>query len=252
MFEPIDLSAFADPVLDELAGGPLQLENTLFYDTISQAQGPVLELGCGYGRVTIPLAQRGIDITGLDLSAPSLDYARQQAADLPIRWIEADVRDFHLGMGYALIFARGCIFNFMLRRMDQEAMLACVREHMGHGARFLFDVCYVHPDELVDDREEEEWATVTDPQGRRLYVAGKSRFEHQRQLWIQTCTHRLENAEGELVAPPWELTLRYLMPQEVEALLHYNGFQVIARYADWDGTPVSEDRPAEVYICEKR
>jgi SAM-dependent methyltransferase len=59
-----------------------------------QAQGPVLELGCGIGRATIPLAQRGTDIIGLELSAPSLAHARSKSSDLPIRWIESDVRTF--------------------------------------------------------------------------------------------------------------------------------------------------------------
>ncbi len=85
MFDPINLSAFADPVLDELVSGELQLDGTLFFEVIRQAQSPVLELGCGIGRATTPLAQRGIDITGLELSAPSLVYARAKVGDLPIR-----------------------------------------------------------------------------------------------------------------------------------------------------------------------
>ena len=49
MFEPINLSAFGDPMLDELASDELNVNGTFFFDTIRQAQGPVLELGCGIG-----------------------------------------------------------------------------------------------------------------------------------------------------------------------------------------------------------
>src|SRR5262245_59824109 len=142
MFEPINLSAFADPGLDELISGEPKIDGTVFFDIIRQVQGPILELGCGYGRVPIPLAQRGItDLTGLELSAPSLAYARTKAGTLPIRWVEADVRDFHLDRRYPLIFARGTVLNFMLTRLDQEAMLSRVREHLADGGQFMFDTC---------------------------------------------------------------------------------------------------------------
>lgn len=252
MFEPINLSAFADPILDKLASGPLKLDNTLFFDTIRQTNGAVLELGCGLGRATIPLAQRGIDLTGVELSAPSLTYAKQQAGDLPIRWVEADVRDFHLGTAYDLIFARGTVFQFMLTRIDQEAMLACVREHLRDGARFMFDVWYFHPNRMIDKIEERAWYTLDHTNGRQVYVSGMDRFDHARQLSIQTCYERWDSPDGALVRPSWELTLRYMMPQEMEALLHYNGFKIMAQYADWDGAPVTQDKPFGIYICEKR
>jgi SAM-dependent methyltransferase len=108
MFEPINLSAYADPLLDELVSGEPNIDGPVFWGTIAQTEGPILELGCGYGRVTIPVARRGVtNLTGLELSAPSLAYARTRAENLPIRWVEADVRTFHLGTSYALIFARG-------------------------------------------------------------------------------------------------------------------------------------------------
>jgi SAM-dependent methyltransferase len=191
MLEPIDLSAYADPLLDELVSGEPRIDGTIFFDTIAQAKGPILELGCGYGRVTIPLAERGItDITGLELSAPSLAYARARARDLPIRWVEADVRDFHLDTHYSLIFARGCVFDFMLTRIDQEAMLARVREHMADGGQFMFDTCELHPGRMVNALEEVEWFTLAHPNGREIYVSGTERYDYANQLWIQTCYER--------------------------------------------------------------
>ncbi len=251
MLKPINLSAFADPILDELASGPLQLDDTLFFDTIRQTEGAVLELGCGWGRATIPLAQRGVDITGVELSAPSLAYAQQQAGNLPIHWVEADIRDFHLGATYDLIFARGTVFQFMLTRLDQEAMLACVREHLRDGTRFMFDIWYFHPNRMVDKLEERAWYTLNHPNGRQIYVSGTDRFDHARQHSIQTCYERWDSPDGDLVRPSWELTLRYMMPMEMEAILHYNGFKIIAQYADWSGTAVTQDKPFGIYICEK-
>jgi SAM-dependent methyltransferase len=253
MFDPINLSAYADPLLDELVSGEPKIDGTLFFDVVARAHGPILELGCGYGRVTIPLAQRGIaDLTGLELSAPSLAYARTKAGGLPIRWVEADVRDFHLDRRFKLIFARGGVFDFLLTRVDQEAMLACVREHLADNGQFMVDLCEMRPSRMQSNPEELEWFTLTHPNGRQIYVTGTDRFDFSNQLWTQTCYERWDEPKGELVRPPWELTLRYSMPQEMEALLHYNGFKVVEKYADYDGTLATAEEPATLYICKKR
>ena len=252
MFKPIDLSAYADAELDALVSGPGRpIEGTIFLEYIQQAQSPVLELGCGIGRYTIPLAEHGIELTAVDLSAPSLAYARQKAGDLPICWVEADVRDFHLQQRYGFIFARGGVFDFLLTRQDQEAMLTCVQEHLMGDGKFMFDVCHLPPSQMVDELEEVEWFTITHPNGREIYVSGKDIYEYTLQQRTQICYERWDAPTGEFVRPPWKLILRYSFPQEIESLLHYNGLKITAKYADYDGSPATADRPPEVYICEK-
>lgn len=74
------------------------------------APGPALELGCGTGRLVIPLAREGIDITGLDLSAPMLAHANRALAREPLEtrtraaFVEGDMTRFHLGREFGLIF----------------------------------------------------------------------------------------------------------------------------------------------------
>ncbi len=253
MFPPINLSAYADPILDQLHSGEPKLDGTIFWEITHQTQGPILELGCGYGRLTIPLAQRGIqDITGVELSAPSLAYAREKAGDLPIRWVEGDVRDFHLDRRFQLIFARGNVFDFMLMRTDQEAMLSSVREHLAEDGVFLFDISYLPPERMVSTTEEVEWFTLTHPNGRKIYVTGTDEFDFSKQQWTQTCYERWDQPGGELVRSPWALTLRYTMPQEMETFLHYNGFEILSKYAEWDGTLETKEIPASIYLCKIR
>ena len=254
MFEPIDLSFYADSEIDVLVSGSgRSLDDTLlFLEFVQQAEGAVLELGSGLGRYTIPLAERGIDITGIELSAPSISYARQTAGELSIDWVEADVRNFHLDRCFSRIFARGCVFDFMLSRQDQESMLACVHQHLTDDGQFMFDVCDRPLGQMVDQPEEEAWYTMAHPNGRTIYFSGKSWYDHTEQLWIQMGYERWDEPEGELVRQPWTLTLRYTMPQELETLLHYNGFKIIAKHAEYDGTPSTPQRPPGVFICEKR
>src|SRR5262249_31738968 len=153
---------------------------------------------------------------------------------------------------YTFIFARGCVFDFMLTRVDQEAMLACVREHLADGGQFMFDTCEYLPSRMINELEEFAWFSLTHPNGRQIYVSGTSRYDYEQQHWIQVCYEHWDEPIGELVRPPWELTLRYTMSQDLETLLHYNGFRIVSGYCDYDGTLSTAERPPSLFICEKR
>lgn len=249
MFESINVSAYADPVLDEIVSGVPNLEGSILVELAAKVSGPVLEIGCGYGRITIPLAERGIELIGVELCEQSLAAARAKGVGLPIEWVDGDARSFQVGRKFPFIFARGDVFNFMLTRPDQEAMLARVREHLAPDGIFAFDICTHQFTQMVNE-EDTTWFTVTDPQGNQICAGGKTDFDYDRQLWSQTGWYRRDNAEGELLAEPWILILRYIFPQDVETLLHYNGFEVIERYADWFGTLPSAEEGASIFVCK--
>ncbi len=87
------------------------VEDIPFYVAEAQrAHGPCLELGCGTGRVLIPVASAGVEVTGLDLSPPMIARARRKVATLPqdvrsrITLYEGDMRDFGLEQRFALIY----------------------------------------------------------------------------------------------------------------------------------------------------
>ena len=250
MLKSINVSAFADPELDELVSGVPNLENSILLDLCAKAAGPILEIGSGYGRITIPLAERGFELVGVELCGPSVVAARQKGSHLPIEWVEGDARSFQLGRQFSFIFARGDVFDFMLTRPDQEAMLARVSEHLAADGIFAFDIG-THEFKHMANEEDTEWFTLTDPQGRQICAGGATRFDYDRQLWFQHGWYRLGDASGALLSEPWELILRYNFPQAVEAVLHYNGFEVIARYTDWFGAPPSADEGASVFVCRR-
>jgi ubiquinone/menaquinone biosynthesis C-methylase UbiE len=76
-----------------------------FYAALAQETGgPVLEIACGTGRVSIPIARLGLAVTGLDIVPGMLARARSKSAGLPMRWVEGDARSFDLGERFRLIF----------------------------------------------------------------------------------------------------------------------------------------------------
>src|SRR5262249_42225180 len=93
---------------------------------------PVLELACGSGRLTIPLAEAGIQIMGLDLSEEMLNFATMKASErgVQVRVARGDVRSFHLDKAFKVIFIPAQSLTHLYTREDMEACFACVRRHL--------------------------------------------------------------------------------------------------------------------------
>ncbi len=239
MIDHTNLEDYADPILFDLGNSDFEPDGTFYLSLAKKQGGPVLELGCGTGRIAIPLAREGIDMTGLDLVPGMLARARDKAENLPIHWVEADVRDFHLGRQYSLICAPGFVFEHLLERADQEAMLSCVREHLAAKGLLVISIRFPHPGSMESDMEEQDWFQYTDESGNEIRVTGTDYYDPVRQIREETAYRRWHDADGNEVTKRSRLALRFLFPQQMETLLHYNGFTVLQRYGDWNLKPLT-------------
>jgi SAM-dependent methyltransferase len=249
MFDHSNLEEYTDPILFDLENSDFEPDGPFYLSLAKQVGGSVLELGCGTGRVTIPLAQHGIDIMGLDIVPGMLARAKSKARDLPIRWIEADVRDFHLGKQFSLICAPGFVFEHLLERADQEAMLTCVREHLAPNGLFVVAIRFPHSELMTNSDEEQDWLSYTDECGREVRVSGTDHYDPVRQIRQETAYRRWYDADGNDVTKRARLALRFVFPQEMSCLLHYNGFTVLHRYGDWDSSPLTGQSRRIIHIC---
>ena len=150
ILEHTNLDDYDDPAIYDLENKNFEPDGPFYLSMAQQVNGSVLELGCGTGRVTIPLARNGIDITGLDIVRGMLARAKANAGELPIRWIEADVREFHLGKRFDLICTTGSVFQHLLERKEQEMMLACVQEHLSPDGIFVVDALFPSAGSMKD------------------------------------------------------------------------------------------------------
>lgn len=89
-----------------------------------------------------------------------------------------------------------------------------------------------------------------DDQGHKVRVSGVDRYDHMQLLWVQTLVRRWRQGNQLKSAEPVRLILRYFMPQEMETLLHYNGFTILSRYGDWKGGPLSQQSHQQIYLCK--
>jgi SAM-dependent methyltransferase len=247
-----NLIEYADPQIYDLENDDFEPDGPFFLELAAKTGNPVLELGCGTGRLTIPLAQAGVDITGIEIVPGMLELAKQKSGDLPIQWVCADIRSYQLNRTFRLIFESGCVFQHMLTRPDQEAFLARVREHLDDEGRFAFGSIFPSLEQLRDVPEEKEWYTTKHPDGREIRVSGIECYDALRQVKTETAYRRWKDARGQEVVKVVPLSLRYNFPQELETLLHYNGFTVVERYGDNDESPLTNESRSLLYICQKR
>jgi SAM-dependent methyltransferase len=244
-----NLQEYQNPELYDIENPDFEPVGLFYLSIARETGGPILELGCGTGRMTIPLAIQGFDITGLDIVPGMLDLARKKAGDLPIRWIEADARDFHLNKKFNFIFENGSVFMHMLTNSDQDEFLARVREHLNPGGRFVMSLFFPHLAQLESAPEEKEWYTYQDGQGRTVRVSGIEVYDEIRQIKNETAIRRMTASSGEEEVHVAPLLLRYTFPQEMERLLDCSGFKVIARYGEADHSELSENSPFMLYVC---
>lgn len=191
-----------------------------------------LELASGTGRLTVPLAAQGLAITGLDLSPAMLAraQARAAAAGAAIRLVQADMRDFDLGERFDLIFIPINSLGHLLTRPDVEACFHCVRAHLAPPGRFVVDV--FNPSLAILGRDPGRWYEVgeyTDAQGERVRLIEQNRYDPATQ--VNHIVWRFEADDGRRTEH--RLTMRQFFPQELDALLAYNGFALEAKYGQY-------------------
>jgi SAM-dependent methyltransferase len=229
-------------------------EDFPFLDEWAQSRGgPFLDLACGTGRMALRLAGQGYQVTGVDVVPEMIARARLKAMEraLSVEWVVADGRHFQLHKQFPAVYMLMNAFQFFLTRQDQEAMLMCVREHLQPDGEFLFETRNPSPRNLLEVRHPEP-QHYTMPDGAQLVVTEAQYYDPMTQIQHYTCPHQWTNPDGQRRERTHHTALRYVFPQEMEALLFYNGFEIIACYGNWAREPLIATSPAMIYRCRKR
>ncbi len=254
-----NLEEFSDPV-------NYDMEDTsdagiAFYTELAQETGgPVLEIACGTGRVSIPIAKLGFAVTGLDIVPGMLERARNKSVGLPTRWIEGDARTFDLREQFRFIFLTGNAFQAFVTNTEQEALLQRVRAHLHDDGLFAFETRNpLFPNSktreglfvTLETRDEEEnWPSFINANGYEVRVSRTQVYDHVAQVLHLTNYKRWLEGEEEYTKIA-RTALRYTFPQELAALLHYNGYTILRQYGDWNKEPLIVTSPSIIVVCRK-
>lgn len=242
------------------------LDDIAFYaEEASQADGPCLELGCGSGRVLIPVAEAGATVTGLDVAKPMLARARRKVAALPddvrsrVTLGEGDMRTFKLDTRFALIYIPFRAFLHLMNVQDQIAALTNIRRHLRPDGRLALNFF---------DPSLEYIVSHSGPIGSALHATGESfidpRTGHLLVEWatIHYTQHlqRIDqyfiydevDARGRVVGRLYRnLEMRYIFRWEFEHLLARCGFEVEALYGSFNREPYGHTGQELIWIARK-
>ena len=233
-----------------------------YVDEALAANGPVLELGCGTGRVLIPIARAGVTIDGLDGSPNMLARCREKLLAEPakvqsrVTLHEGDMRSFELRKQFALVTIPFRPFQHLLTVDDQLACLRSIHRHLTSEGRLILDIFNPSIDLLVNRPlgvEMVEGPPFEMPDGRSVTrsfkISNPDRFEQVNDIeLIYDVTHR----DGRTGRQVHAFRMRYLFRFEAEHLLARAGFAVEQLYAGYDRSAYGSTYPGElIFIARK-
>lgn len=249
-------------IADYYDNSPMVTQRTAdvaFYSAVAKQYGePVLELGCGTGRITLAIAQAGYRVVGLDISQRMLQRAEAKRAAAPpevrdrIRLACGDMTRFELDSQFRCIVIPFRPFQHLVDVKEQVRCLQCVRKHLARDGRLIVDFFQTDPERMHDPRflNESKLTEYDLPDGRHVVlserVAAFRRGVQQNDVeMIFHVTH--PGGKQERLVMAW--TLRYFFRYEVEHLLARCGFRIEAVYGNFDSSPLTDCSPEMIFIA---
>jgi len=199
--------------------------------------GRVLELAIGTGRVAVPLAERGVSVTGIELSAPMVARLREKADEAAIPVVMGDMATARAPGEYALVYL---VFNTISNLLTQDEQVACFRNaarHLEPGGRFVIELWVPDLRRLPPDRDatvevSEPGYLLVDTYDvlRQHVVSHHVRFDESRQATLGRSPHR------------------YVWPAELDLMGRLAGFELESRHADWSGAEFTATSDSHVSV----
>lgn len=209
----------------------------------------LLELCCGTGRLTTPIAKDGYNICGVDYTASMIEQAKLKASEggLDVEFIESDIRSLDLPEKYDLIFIPFNSIHHLYKNEDLFKAFKIVKNHLKEGGLFLLDCFNPNIQFIVEgEKELKEIAHYTTNDGRDVLIKQQMRYESQSQInrieW-----HYFINGDFDSVQ---NLDMRLFYPQELDSYLVWNGFDIIHKFGDFDENAFSDKSEKQIFVCK--
>lgn len=239
--------------LDELS----DFEDIGFFRWFVDAQpGAVLDLGCGTGRVLLPLVEGGCEVTGLDGSQAMLDLCAERlgAKGLAAELALGDMRSFDFGgRKFGSILIPGFSVQMLLEDGEVESCLACCREHLADGGQLIVPTHM--PWEMIWDGrrecplEERKTVELEERQERLLALQGWVLDSEAQRLRLKNRYER-RGVDGKLrEAEEKEMTIRWHLPHDFMQLLANAGFGDVSLYGDFEFEPPEAESESIIYLA---
>lgn len=230
-----------------------------FYVNLSKdIGGPVLECGCGTGRVLLPIAKSGLEIWGIDGSRAMLDVANTKLTRLKpeiqtrIHMSHQDMRDFHLKQSFSLCIVPFRAFLHLLTIEDQEKALGQMHKHLKRNGILVLDIFAPSYKLLADESATIRIGEKLNPEtGQNFTIMDHVRYEHDRQLIHVERFYEEVGESGQVIRKVMHFSLRYIFRYEMQVLLEKNGFKLRDVFGHFDKRPYDYESGEMIFVAEK-
>jgi SAM-dependent methyltransferase len=199
--------------------------------------GRALEFAIGTGRVAIPLVQKGVSVTGIELSKPMIEQLRKKIDESSLPVLYGDMKNVVAPGNYTLVYL---VYNTISNLLTQEDQIACFKNaarHLLPGGRFVIELWVPELRKLPSDQEAVVFSNTEGNIGVDTYDL----------LMQQVVSHHFRfdrNGKVNLFRSPH----RYIWPSELDLMAQLTGFTLESRTADWAGSPFSADSKSHVSV----
>lgn len=212
-------------------------------------EAKILELCCGTGRLTLPLAKDGYNICGVDYTASMLQQAKIKASELGLNidFIEADIRELSLLEKFDLIFIPFNSIHHLYKNEDLFRTLNVVRNHLKEKGLFLLDCFNPNIQYIVDaEKEQKVIAEYTTSDGREVMIKQTMCYENATQVnrieWYYFINGRFHSIQN--------LDMRLFFPEELNFYLERAGFTIIHKFGSFEEEVFSDKSEKQIFVLE--
>ncbi|GAB3070581.1 class I SAM-dependent methyltransferase [Salinicoccus sesuvii] len=213
--------------------------------------GIIVDLACGTGRVTLPLAEHGHRLIGVDIHEEMLELAKSksEAKHLPIEWIRQDCTKLALEIKSNMLFMTGNSFQHFLTNESQDALLKAIWNHLNYGGVFIFNTRFPNLKDLAEIYTTKE--IYIDNLGRVVTEHTTETYNALTQVLHCSTTREIRDNGTDTYLETDRISLRYVYPLEMQRLLKQNGYEIVEVYSSWKKEELSESSSEMVYVCRK-
>ncbi|MEW5959142.1 MAG: class I SAM-dependent methyltransferase [Chloroflexota bacterium] len=238
--------------------GQLEEDLEMWEVLTHEVDGPILEVGCGTGRLLSPLAQAGQTLTGVDISATALSLARAKLDAMgmlgQVTLYQADMRTFDLPQkDFAAALLPLNTFMHCHTQADQLAALRTIQRHLRPDGQLFIDLFYPDPLMLaeVDGRLYFEAETQDELTGHTIQWTWRHDIDLAEQMRHLTYILDEVDAEGYVRRVTLPFSLRFVYRFELELLLAMTGFTTAAIYGSYELEPFDSHSPRMIFVARK-
>jgi SAM-dependent methyltransferase len=252
--DPQDIERYVKPEVYDLYYSWLTDDIPYYVARAKEAQGAVLEAGCGTGRVLLPTLQAGVDIDGFDIHPGMIEVLKGKAAALGLkpRVLVADMRDFTMPRRYGLITIPFRAFMHVLTTDDQIAALRCLREHLEGGGALILNLFYPSFEKMLTPDGEQVLEREFPHPETGLSVAMYTRRTTDRVNQLLRIEREVVESDARGYATITHrdaFSMRWTWRHEMELLLRAAGFSRWAVQGGFDGRPLEKDTDELVWTA---